>query len=96
MKIENGRRRSGMVTCRVPQGSILGPILSSIHINYSSDLQFRDGFYTFVSDVVVVHRATIQKLLLANTIRDLNLITSWYYNNKLHINGKKTELMTFG
>lgn len=96
VKIQNGRSHPRVVPCGVPHGSILGPILLLIHINYLSDMQFRGEFYSFADDVTIVHSATTQKLLLANIICDLKLIISWYYKNELYNNGKKTELIIFG
>ena len=84
------------VTCGVPQGSILGPLLFLIFINdlpncliHSTPRHFADDTHISVSgknlDVIE---------LLVNT--ELNSLSTWLVANKLSLNVAKTEFMLVG
>ena len=83
------------VTCGVPQGSILGPLLFSIYLNdlpyVSQDLQtimFADDT-TFYLSSNSIDAAT----MTMNS--ELGLISEWMKVNKLSLNISKTNCMSF-
>ena len=83
-----------LITCGVPQGSILGPILFSIYIN---DLAFNCHLstpYIFADDGALFFEDTCRKSYLAIKI-ELMTITKWLRANKLSLNAEKTNFMVF-
>ena len=83
------------VTCGVPQGSILGPLLFLIYVNdlYKASneltpIMFADDTNIFISD------KNIPKLFLKMK-GELEKLSVWFKANKLSINVKKTKYSIF-
>ena len=80
------------VSCGVPQGSILGPLLFLIYMNdipRSTDaniLSFADDTTVFISD-------PDPKILFEKSNKCLNDIFDWFCANKLSLNANKTKFM---
>ena len=92
----NGVQSSPMtLTCGVPQGSILGPLLFLCYVNdmpMSIDcimLQYADDNALMISDTCP---GKIAKLLSKN----LEKCNQWLIDNKLSLHMGKTELILFG
>ena len=92
----NGRSSgNATLTCGVPQGSILGPLLFLVYINdlpvaLSSlfPLIFADDTNLFISH-------TDFSVLMANANHDLENISKWFKLNKLSLNIKKSNFIIF-
>ena len=86
------------MTCGVPQGSILGPLLFSIHTNDLPSIPHHSSAQCYVDDTILILNFKLQKQTNAITKlnEDLRRISNWSFRNQLLINPNKTKLITFG
>ena len=84
------------LSCGVPQGSILGPLLFLIYINGLTNSLRGAVSRMFADDTnLTLSAKTLTELKLALT-PELNNLSCWLKANKLSLNVPKTELMIIG
>ena len=83
------------ITCGVPQGSILGPLLFTIYINDMHKAVVNSIVYHFADDTNLIYSSKNIKILRNNMNHDLSSIYIWLCANRLSINAAKTEFILF-
>ncbi|KAL6455414.1 hypothetical protein MHYP_G00361580 [Metynnis hypsauchen] len=96
-----GGVESGVVplTCGVPQGSILGPLLFSLYLlPMGSILRRHDIAFHFYADDCQIYVSLKQENAYSanHLLQCIEDIRAWLSANFLHLNDKKTEVMLFG
>ena len=96
VQIDDKRSPRSNVTCGVPQGSILGPILFNLYVHDLSDnttatcLQFAD-------DTTIYRNCKVKNIQQTATLleEDLSSLVSWSDETNLIFNNAKTKSMIF-
>ena len=83
------------ITCGVPQGSTLGPLLFLLYINdLQNSLKFAKSSH-FADDTCLTYSNKNPKTLEINLNHDLKNLTQWLRANRLSLNVDKTKLLIF-
>ena len=95
VNINGHESHSKLISCGVPQGSILGPLLFILYIN---DLQNSSQILSFIffaddSNLFLSHRDP--HTLIDTMNNELKLVQAWIHANKLSLNVDKTHYMLF-
>ena len=83
------------VTCGVPQGSSLGPLLFLIYINDFRLCLSKTSCGHFADDTFVLYSSKKPKTLETVINYELKEVIKWLRLNKLSLNAAKTELIIF-
>ena len=84
------------VSCGVPQGSILGPILFVIFVNdFPSAIQY-SKVVLYADDTVLMFASTSIQEIQDCLSSDLQFASGWFRQNKLHLNVSKCKWTLFG
>ena len=85
------------ITCGVPQGPVLGPILFLLWINYISNFTVESCVLSMYADDVIIYTSGTPKVELEYRLQVcIDNIFNWYSMNKLCINKKKFNVMVIG
>jgi len=91
----NCSSRPTEVTCGVPQGSILGPLLFLLYINDLPNTTSIPHFILFADDTNILFSHQDPKTLESMINTELKIISNWFKLNKLSLNIKKTNYIVF-
>ena len=95
VKFNNSVSSREKITCGVPQGSVLGPLLFLIYMNDIHKCSEILSFILFADDTNVFYSDTNVKSLNQVVNNELIKVTEWLQANKLTINIKKTQVVLF-
>lgn len=86
------------VTCGVPQGSILGPLLFLVYINDIVNISKNANFHMilFADDTNLIFEHENPAILNETITTELCNIAEWFSSNKLSLNIDKTKFISFG
>ena len=84
------------ITCGVPQGSILGPLLFLIYVNDIVKCSQILQFILFADDTNLFYSSNCIDELLCTVNYELNNLCNWFKANKLSLNIDKTKFILFG
>ena len=83
------------VSCGVPQGSVLGPLLFLIYINDLPNISKVLQFYLFADDTNIYYEADSPKKLEVIVNKELKKLYTWLLVNRLSLNIDKTNFIVF-
>ena len=82
-----------LISCGVPQGSILGPLLFLIYINDLPGCLLHTKAHMYADDTTIYACSVSTAELYAKVNNDLTRVRDWLLANKLSLNVTKTEYM---
>ena len=95
VKLDSKKSTFLNITCGVPQGSILGPLLFLLYINDMKDAVKYSILHHFADDTNLLCSNPCEKKLRKNVNQDLKSIFVWLCANRLSLNVEKTEFILF-
>jgi hypothetical protein len=93
MKVDHDQSSALPITCGVPQGSVLGPILFNLAIN--DLLNKHKTAFAYADDTVIYCTATDIPTLMDKSESLMREVSNWYSNNLLQLNLSKTQYCIF-
>ena len=84
-----------MISCGVPQGFVLGPLLLLMYINDIHNSSAKFSFFLFADDTNLLYADTNLKSLEKTVSSELLKVSDWLSANKLTLNAKKSNYVIF-
>lgn len=82
------------ITCGIPQGTVLGPMLFSLYINDLPSALSRKTI-VYADDTALLFRGNSLCTLKKEITAELAQISAWFARNKLALNVAKTKYIIF-
>ena len=95
VSVKGGNSNLLPVTCGVPQGSVLGPLLFLIYINDLPNASKKLKFYLFADDTNIYCESNDLPNLIKVVNKELRSVKKWLDANKLSLNIDKTNYIIF-
>lgn len=83
------------ITCGVPQGSILGPLLFLIYINDITNSISSSKLIIYADDCTCLFTAKTHKQAVQSANSELSVMSDWFKANKLSLNLNKIKGIFF-
>ena len=93
VKLNGSTSTKQTISCGVPQGSILGPLLFIIYINDMNQAFENCITHHFADDTNLLYAHKDPKILKKVVNKDLFLLFQWLCANRLSLNVSKTEFL---
>jgi hypothetical protein len=93
--LNNTESDSRIISCGVPQGSILGPLLFLVYVNDIKNAIHIGDPILFADDTNILYTHNNLDALSRITNVELEQVSQWFICNKLSINTSKTKFMVF-
>ena len=95
VSVNNVYSKYGLVTCGVPQGSILGPLLFLCYIN-DMPISVTCKLLLYADDSALLVRGKDANIIASILSENLSSCRKWLIDNKLSLHLGKTETIIFG
>ena len=96
VQFSNRTSEMNTISCGVPQGSILGPLLFLLYVNDMPLVCKQLLFILFADDTNILY-SNSNIIQLMNTVNtELTILSDWFMANMLSLNVQKTSFMMFG
>ena len=96
VRFEDKISTPGVITCGVPQGSILGPLLFSVYVRDLPDQACLCEVDQFADDTSMHTTSRSLDEIEYRLNNDLERIANWLKRQKLHLNTVKSHVILFG
>jgi len=83
------------MTCGVPQGTVLSPLLYIIYVLELSNLKLDGSIFSYADDTALVVTGETWQSVAKIVENSLSKIIEWFSNNNLSLNYNKTVCITF-
>ena len=93
-EIDSNLSTINKISCGVPQGSVLGPLLFLIYLNDFHNSSEKLSFYLFADDTNLLYADKNHKSLEKRSITNWSVL-DWLNANKLTLNAKKSNFVIF-
>ena len=94
-EIDSNLSAISKISCGVPQGSVLGPLLFLIYINDFHNSSAKFSFYLFADDPNLLYADKNLRSLEETVNNELVKVSDWLNANKLTLNATKSNFVIF-